>query len=501
MPLDDTGPDLDRLQERGYNEGDGIPIAFFISAVPGGFVILSPVILQKALDAALSTGADFADVFVEDSWSSQLTLLDGKPQKAIVGELYGAGIRLFFGHEIVYVTTNDLSEAGLVKAALQAARSRPGKSTVHKAQPLGAHSFDSIHTFGEKPWEADREKKLKWLRGLDQYARARSSHVTQAEPSLLEKFQRVQIANSQGLVVNDERAYSRIALDVRVEQNGAKEGFSDNMGHMGTSEVFDRWDLKTLAENVVDKAIMLTTAKFAPAGEMPVLIDNGFGGVIFHEASGHGLETTSVAKEASVFCGKLGQQVASSVVTAIDDGTIKNGWGSLSIDDEGRPTQKTTLIENGILKSYIVDEMGSRQTGHAVTGSGRRQSYKYAPASRMRNTYIAAGKDKFEDMVRDIDYGIYAKKMGGGSVQPGTGDFNFAVQEAYIIRNGRIEEPVKGATLIGRGIDTLGKITHVSDQLELACGMCGSVSGSIPAAVGQPQILVSSLMVGGRAGA
>lgn len=465
-------------------------------------MILSPVVLQKTLDAGLSSGADFADVFIEDSWSGQLSLLDGKPQKAIVGELYGAGLRLFFGHEIIYVTTNDLSEAGLLKAALQAARSRPGASgRGGPAVPLIRHTFDSIHVFGEKPWEGDCDKKLRWLRGLDQYARARSSSVTQVEPSLLEKFQRVQIVNSQGLAVDDERAYSRLTLDVRVEHEGLKEGFHDNMGHMGTSEIFDRWDLKKFAENVVDKALMLTTAKFAPAGEMPVLIDNGFGGVIFHEASGHGLETTSVAKEASIFCGKLGQKVASDVVTAIDDGTIANGWGSLSIDDEGRPTQKTTLIENGVLKSYIVDEMGSRQTGLAATGSGRRQSYKFAPASRMRNTYIAAGKDKFEDMIRDVDYGLYAKKMGGGSVQPGTGDFNFAVQEAYIIRNGRIEEPVKGATLIGRGIDALGKITHVSDELELACGMCGSVSGTIPAAVGQPQILVSSLLVGGRAGA
>src|SRR5690606_2352151 len=213
---------------------------------------------------------------------------------------------------------------------------------------------------------------------------------------------------------------------------------------------------------------------------------------------GHGLETTSVAKNASVFCGKLGERIANDCVTAIDDGTIQNGWGSLNIDDEGRPTEKTVLIENGVLKSYIVDELGSRETGFKPTGSGRKESYKFAPASRMRNTYIAAGKDSFEDMIRDIDYGLYAKDMGGGSVNPGTGDFNFAVSEAYIIRKGRIEEAVKGASLIGRGIDTLGKITKVSKDLKHATGMCGSVSGSIPAAVGQPQILVSSLLVGGR---
>ncbi|BEV67449.1 TldD/PmbA family protein [Bdellovibrio bacteriovorus] len=461
-------------------------------------MIIQPHILSKALDAALSTGADFADIFVEDTYSSQLTVLNSKADQAIVGQLYGAGIRLFFGHEIVYVTTNDLSEAGLVKAALNAAQSR-GTGAASKSMPLMQVPFDSVHTFGEKPWEMNRDRKFKWLNGIDQHARARNSAVTQVEAGLNEKFQRVQIANSRGLMAYDERAYSRIRMQTFVESNGVKESSADDEGHMGTSEVYDQIDLKALAEGAVDRAMLLTTAAYAPAGDMPVLIDNAFGGVLFHEACGHGLETTGVAKDSSVFCGKMNQKIAHECVTAIDDGTIENGWGSLNMDDEGNKTKKTTLIENGVLKSYIVDEMGSRQTGYEITGSGRRQSYKYAPASRMRNTFIAAGKDKFEDMVRDVDYGLYAKRMGGGSVNPGTGDYNFQVAEGYIIRNGRIEEAVKGACLIGRGIDTLGKITKVSDDLKLARGMCGSVSGTIPAAVGQPQVLVSSLMVGGRA--
>lgn len=462
-------------------------------------MIVPAHILTKALDAALSTGADFADIFVEDTYSSNLTVLSSKADQAIVGQLYGAGIRLFFGHEIVYVTTNDLSEAGLVKAALNAAQSR-GQGDAKKSMPLMQVPFDSVHTFGEKPWEMNRERKFQWLNSLDQYSRARNSAVTQVETGLNEKFQRVQIANSRGLMAYDERSYSRIRLEVFVENMGVKESSADNVGHMGTSELYDQVALEAFAHENTDRAMRLTTAKYAPAGEMPVVIDNSFGGVIFHEACGHGLETTSVAKGASVFTGKLGQKIANECVTAIDDGTLENGWGSLNIDDEGNKTKRTTLIENGVLKSYIVDEMGARQTGYDITGSGRRQSYKFAPASRMRNTFIGAGKDSFEEMIRDVDYGLYAKKMGGGSVNPGTGDYNFQVQEGYIIRNGRIEEVVKGACLIGRGIDTLGKITKVSNELKLATGMCGSVSGSIPAAVGQPQILVSSLMVGGRAG-
>lgn len=461
-------------------------------------MIVQPHILTKALDAGLSTGADFADIFVEETYSSMLSILGAKPNEAIVGTLYGAGIRLFFGHEVVYVTTNDLSEEGLVKAALNAAKSR-GQGSAKKSMPLTQVPFDSIHIFGEKPWEMDREKKFLWLNSLDQYARERSSLVTQVESGLNEKFQRVQIANSKGVMAYDERAYSRLRVTTYVENNGAKESSSEDAGHMGTSEIYDQMNLKEMAYNTVDSAVGLTKAAFAPAGEMPVVIDNGFGGVIFHEACGHGLETTSVAKDASVFCGKLGQKIANECVTAIDDGTMANGWGSLTLDDEGNKTKKTTLIDKGVLKSYIVDEMGSRQTGYDITGSGRRQSYKFAPASRMRNTYIAAGNDSFEDMIRDVDNGLYAKKMGGGSVNPGTGDYNFQVSEGYLIRNGRIEEMVKGACLIGRGIDTLGKITKVSNDLKLARGMCGSVSGSIPAAVGQPQLLVSSLMVGGRA--
>jgi TldD protein len=221
--------------------------------------------------------------------------------------------------------------------------------------------------------------------------------------------------------------------------------------------------------------------------------------VIFHEACGHGLETTSVAKGASVFCGLLGQRVAAECVTAIDDGTLPNKWGSLDFDDEGRPTQRTVLIEKGVLKSYIVDHMGERLTGYARTGSGRRQSYKFAPASRMRNTFIDQGQDRLEDLIGDVDLGLYAREMGGGSVNPSTGDFNFGVLEAHMIRGGRLAEPVKGAMLIGRGVETLGRITKVANNLELSPGTCGSISGQIPTTVGQPAILVSKMTVGGRA--
>jgi len=239
-------------------------------------------------------------------------------------------------------------------------------------------------------------------------------------------------------------------------------------------------------------------ADACPAGKMPVVIDNGFGGVIFHEACGHSLEATSVAKGNSVFCDKIGQQIASTKVTAIDDGTLANEWGSINIDDEGTLGRKNILIEDGILKGYLVDRLNGKRMNMESTGSARRESYKFAPTSRMTNTFIAPGNDDEKDIIKSIDNGLYAKKMGGGSVNPVTGEFNFSVLEGYMVKNGEIDRPVRGATLIGKGSDILMNIDMVGKNLVHGQGMCGSASGSVPTNVGQPMIRVSEITVGGR---
>jgi len=239
-------------------------------------------------------------------------------------------------------------------------------------------------------------------------------------------------------------------------------------------------------------------AEPCPAGIMPVIIDNGFGGVIFHEACGHSLEATQVALGNSEFCGKMGQQIASPVVTAIDDGTMANEWGSINIDDEGTPTTRLVLIENGVLKNYMVDRLNGRRMGMESTGSARRQDYTYAPTSRMRNTFIAAGQDDEKEIIATAGDGLYAKQMGGGSVNPATGEFNFSVMEGYLIKDGKIDRPVRGATLVGKGSEVLMKIDRVGKDMKMAQGMCGSKSGSVPTNVGQPMIRVTSLTVGGR---
>ena len=237
---------------------------------------------------------------------------------------------------------------------------------------------------------------------------------------------------------------------------------------------------------------------FAPAGTIPVVIGNGFGGVIFHEACGHILETTAIEKNASVFADKIGQRIAHESLSAVDDGTIPGAWGSINVDDEGMPSQRTVLIENGILKNYMSDKVGEMKTGYARTGSGRRQNYTFAPASRMRSTEILNGPETPDSLMKQVKFGLYARKMGGGSVSPGTGDYNFSVDEGYIIRDGEICEPVRGAALVGNGARDLLNIVGVAGDLTRGQGMCGSVSGSIPTDVGQPHILISEITVGGR---
>ena len=262
----------------------------------------------------------------------------------------------------------------------------------------------------------------------------------------------------------------------------------------------DDIDVKALAVETAKTALTMLHAEECPSGKMTVVIGNGFGGVIFHEACGHGLEATSVSKELSIFSNKLGQKIASDIVNAVDDGTIEGGWGSGNIDDEGIPTHRTVLIENGILKNYLIDSFNGRRMHMEGNGATRRESYQFEPTSRMSNTFLLPGKETPEEIIAETEYGLYAKSLGGGSVNPTTGDFNFAVTEGYLIENGKVTRPVKGATLIGNGADILMKIDRIGNDLERAQGMCGSASGSIPVDVGQPTIRVQDITVGGRGG-
>ncbi len=322
--------------------------------------------------------------------------------------------------------------------------------------------------------------------------------ITQTSIGYMDSIQNVLIANTENLFVTDERTRCRLSVNAVASNENEKQTGYFGPGAIKGIEFLDTINIKNIATEAARSAVTMLNAKDCPSGKMPVIMDNGFGGVIFHEACGHGLEAAAIAKKASVFTDKIGEKIASDKVTAIDDGTISNSWGSINVDDEGIPAQKNILIENGVLKNYMVDRFNGNKIGMKPTGSSRRESYKFIPVSRMTNTYIASGTDKKEDIISNTEYGLYAKYMGGGSVNTASGEFNFAVNEAYIIRNGKICEPVRSATLIGKGNEVLKNIDMVSDNLELAEGMCGASSGSIPVCVGQPMLRVQNITVGGK---
>ena len=451
----------------------------------------------QVIAEALKTGGDFAEIYLEDRLNNSLSMLSGRVEGVNTRRLHGAGVRVFSGFQGVYVYTNDTTPEGLMACARRAASAVAGKA-FYTARPFSPETVKNIHAIRETPDQVQAARKVKKMKEA-QAVLKEYPEVTQGSIGYSDSVQRVWIANSEGLFTQDTRVYTRFSV-AAVASNGTENqtGFTGPGGMRGF-EIFDgQIDPEAVAKEAAEQAVTMLHAPQCPAGMMPVVIDNGFGGVIFHEACGHSLEAAAVAVGNSEFCGKLGQKIASDCVTAIDDGTIPNEWGSLNIDDEGTPTTKLVLIENGILKNYMIDRLNARRMQMPITGSGRRQGYMFAPTSRMRNTYIAAGNDDNDEMIATMGDGLYARRMGGGSVSPTTGQFNFAVSEGYLVKDGKIAHPVRGASLIGRGSEILLKIDRVGLDMKMAQGMCGSRSGSIPTNVGQPMIRVSEMTVGGR---
>ena len=449
--------------------------------------MLDQKIAQEVIDCALSTGGDFAEIFYEDRLNNGVMMRSGKVESINSGRLHGAGVRVYLGLRGVYVYTNDTTREGLLACARRVT-----------AQPLRATEYVNCHPIAILPSQVKTARKIEKMRAaqgvLSQY-----DEVVQGMIRYTDSEQRVWIANSDGLYTSDTRVYTRMSISAIASNGTENQTGTSNPGALQGFEIFDsRIDPEAVAHKASKQAITMLHAPVCPAGIMPVVIDNGFGGVIFHEACGHSLEATSVAVGASEFAGKLGQKIAADCVTAIDDGTMPNEWGSENIDDEGTPTTRLVLIENGVLKNYMIDRLNGRRMQMQPTGSARRQDYSFAPTSRMRNTYIAAGNDDNDEIIATMGDGLYAKSMGGGSVNPATGEFNFAVSEGYLVKGGKIVHPVRGASLIGRGSEILTKIDRVGKDMQMAQGMCGSLSGSVPTNVGQPMIRVSSITVGGR---
>lgn len=456
-------------------------------------------VIKNVLYAALSKGGDFAEVFVEDKISTSIKLVGGLVENNTSGRDYGVGIRILDKFNQIYAYTNDSSESNLIKVAKEAAtalNSTAKDLTLSFVKGINSNN-NPIKLF---PSSTSKEKKVKLLKRAYQEAIDYDALITQVTATYLEEEQNVLIANTDGLLTADTRVRTRFSVASVASRGGEMQQGYDAPGASKGFEFYDQINVEDIGKEASRIAKEMILADYCPSGNMPVIIDNEFGGVLFHEACGHALEAAFVSKGTSAFANKLGQIVASPLVTAIDDGTITNGWGTTNIDDEGSPTQKNILIENGILKSYLIDKLTGRRMGMSSTGSSRRQSYKFAPTSRMNNTYIDGGKSTLNEIISSTSAGLYAKKLGGGSVNPATGDFNFAVMEGYLVKDGKILKPVRGATLIGNGIKVLELIDMVGNNLSLGQGMCGASSGTIPANVGQPTIRVKSLTVGGRKG-
>ena len=449
---------------------------------------------EELLTLAISTGADFAEIYLEDGISKNFQVVNSKLDNISTRTSKGIGIRLIKDNDYYYSSTNDLRKNNIKKIIKSLIKNTKGKSD----KKVTLNDLEKKYPKIKIPHnQYSIEKKKGYLLNIDKKIRKISNKITQVSLALLEDDKTYLIATSDGKFIESKSCVTRYMCTVYAEENGKKEREFTDYGKAEGDEILEK-DLLSQSIAAAKTAIDKLNAVDFKGGELPVIIAPGFGAVIFHEACGHGLEATRVAPKISVFSNDLETKVATSKVTLIDDGTIPNAWGSNSVDDEGNPTQKNILIENGILKSFLVDKVHEKKMNMIANGCGRRESYQYAPTSRMSNTYLKPGNDTIEDMLRGIKLGVYCEKMSGGTVNPATGDFNFAVDTARLIEDGKITKRIKGITLIGNSKDILQNVEMVSKDLEFGAGYCGSKSGMIYVTIGQPTIKVSKILVGGK---
>lgn len=458
-------------------------------------------IAKKVLDECVSTGADFAEIFYEDTTENSISMISGVVEDVSTRHIFGAGIRVLLDYQEVYGFTSDCSLEGLLALAskLKYSYNSDVKKFDYTLIEEDATKTGNVVIARESKNVALGEK-IAYLKIVDEVIEGYDKRIIQRIVSISDKTQYVTIANTKGKFIKDIRNQQRISAQVVAKDKDKTQSMGNTIGGNFDIDSYKNKDLKAFAAEVCESCISMLNAPEMVGGVYPVIIHNGFGGVLFHEACGHSLEATSVAKGLSVFTGKKGTKIASDIVTAIDDGTINNEWGSLNCDDEGNPTRCNVLIKNGILNSYMIDDRNARKMKMASTGNSRRQNYRFSPTSRMTNTFIANGNSTFDEIIKATKYGLFAKKMGGGSVNPVTGEFNFSVNEGYMVEDGKITHPVRGATLIGNGSNALFNIDMIANNCSFGHGVCGSKSGSVPANVGQPTIRIQNMTVGGNGG-
>ena len=447
--------------------------------------------IENILSEMLSTGGDFAEVFLEERTNKGFMYIDNRLDQFNISNKNGIGLRLAKENNIYYGSTNDLTDEGIQKIVSDL------KSNIHdevlysdiKLEELEEYKHNGVNKY------TDEEVKNK-LKEINDKVCSQDERISQVKLIFNNINQKVTIANQSGCFKAEDRILTRLYIIVFFKDGEKVSNIHYSKGLGIGNELLDKIDYDTVIQDLIKTGIDKLYAKPCIGKVMPVVIESGQGGVLFHEACGHAMEATSVAEHLSVLSDDLNKTIASSKVTIIDDGTIANEWGSTQIDDEGHPTQKNVLIKDGVLVNYLIDELHNRKMKIKTTGSGRRQDYTFAPTSRMNNTYLAPGNDSIEDMIKSIDLGLYAKDLGGGQVSTETGDFNFGCNTAYMIRNGKIAECVKSASLIGNTKEILKEIEMVGPNLAMGAGMCGALSGSVPVNCGQPAIKVAHILVG-----
>jgi len=461
--------------------------------------MVDPDVLERTLRAALRVGGDFAEVFVEDRRSSNARLDDGRVEELVSGRERGAGIRVVRGETTGFGHTNDLSERGLREAAEAAASAARASGEGSHVVALERQSAVRPHEVVTLPEHVEKARKVELLMRADDAARGTDAAVRQVSASYADSRRRILVANSDGLLAEDDQVRTRFIVQcVAVGDTGLHTG-SEAPGRTVGFELFDEIAPEDVARIAANRALAGLRARPAPSGKLPVVLERGAGGVLFHEACGHGLEADLVRRDASVFKDRIGERVAAPHVTLVDDGTFAREWGTFAIDDEGRPARRNVLIDRGVLTDYMWDLLRARLEGRASSGNGRRETYQHLPMVRMTNTYLERGNADPADIIRDTPYGLYCVALGGGQVNTATGDFVFGVTEAYLIENGEITDPVRAAQLIGNGPEVLRLVDAVGSDFDTWAGTCGKDGQGVPVSSGQPTLRVAELTVGGTA--
>lgn len=464
-------------------------------------MLVEPDVLERVLASSLRHGGDFAEIYAEDRAMTTISLDDGRVEELSSGHSRGAGIRVVSGETTGFAHTADLSEAGLLQAAAAAsAVSRRGGGGV-KEVGLTRTEAPRPNDVTIYPGDVAKSAKVELMLQADELARSKGHSIVQVSAGYGDSRKRFVVATSDGLMSGDDQVRTRFSVTcVTSGDTGLQTGF-ESTGLTVGFELFEDDLVEQLAEEAVRRAVTKLRARPAPSGLVPVVIKRGSGGVLFHEACGHGLEADHIVKDSSVYTGRIGQQVASPLVTLVDDGTVGPNWGSYAVDDEGRPARRNVLIENGVLVDYMWDGTSARQQKRESSGNGRRESYQHLPMVRMTNTFLVPGEEDPEEIVAQTERGVYVAHLGGGQVNTATGDFVFGMTEAYLIENGQITEPLRDANLIGNGPEVLSRIDAVGNDFGMCPGTCGKDGQSVPVGCGQPTLRVTGVTIGGTAGA